>query len=225
MIKIIDNIIELKEEQLSEDSIKKLVKQAKEDDQAAIQVIIDKYYYLILSKCKTLFLKGGDKDDLIQEGLYGLYKAIRDYDIDKNTCFTTFAKLCIERQLITAVKRHDRQKHTILNDSISYDAPIYSNSNMEESNRSLIEALPGVNSHDTPEKIVISNHIFELLQDKIINTLSNFELDVLQEYLQGKSYEDMAKILNRSTKSIDNALQRVKIKTGDIFKEISFSVS
>ena len=150
---------------------------------------------------------GADREDIIQEGMIGLYKAIRDFRADKLSSFRAFAELCITRQIITAIKTATRQKHIPLNSYISLNKPIYD----EDSDRTMLDILSGTKITD-PEEVFISHELSDDLREKIQENLSDLESQVLLSYLEGKSYQEMAKELQRHVKSIDNALQRVKRK-------------
>ena len=181
-----------------------IVESARNGDKEALEFLIKKYKNFVRAKARSYFLIGADKEDIIQEGMIGLYKAIRDYKQDKLTSFKAFAELCITRQIITAIKTATRQKHIPLNSYISLNKPIYD----EESDRTL---LSGVKIMD-PEELIISREELKNIESKIGEILSDLEWEVLIYYLQGKSYQEIAVELNRHVKSIDNALQRVKRK-------------
>lgn len=183
-----------------------IVERAK-DDMEAQEYLIKKYKNFVKSKARSYFLIGADKEDIIQEGMIGLYKAIRDYKQDKLSSFKAFAELCITRQIITAIKTATRQKHIPLNSYVSLNKPIYD----EESDRTLMDVLSGVKVSD-PEELIISREELSSIESKIGEILSSLEWEVLTSYLQGKSYQEIALELDRHVKSIDNALQRVKRK-------------
>ncbi len=185
----------------------KIVESARNGDTEALEFLIKKYKNFVRAKARSYFLIGADKEDIIQEGMIGLYKAIRDYKQDKLTSFKAFAELCITRQIITAIKTATRQKHIPLNSYISLNKPIYD----EESDRTLLDILSGVKIMD-PEELIISREELKSIENKIGEILSDLEWEVLIYYLQGKSYQEIAVELNRHVKSIDNALQRVKRK-------------
>ena len=166
-----------------------------------------RYKNFVRLKTRSYFLIGADREDIIQEGMIGLYKAIRDYDEDKLTSFKGFAELCITRQIITAIKTATRQKHIPLNSYISLNKPIYN----EESNRTLLDVLSGVRVTD-PEELMISSEELYSMENKVVELLSDLEWEVFMAYLDGKSYHEIAVELDRHVKSIDNALQRVKRK-------------
>jgi len=185
----------------------KIIYDAREGDPEALEYLIKKYKNFVRAKARSYFLIGADKEDIIQEGMIGLYKAIRDYNEDKLTSFRAFAELCITRQIITAIKTATRQKHIPLNSYVSLNKPIYD----EESDRTLLDVLTGVKITD-PEELIIGREELQSIESKIGEILSDLEWEVLMSYLQGKSYQEIAVDLNRHVKSIDNALQRVKRK-------------
>ena len=172
-----------------------------------IEYLMVKYKPLVLSKTRMLFLSGGERDDLIQEGMIGLYKAIRDFRADKQASFRAFAELCVTRQIITAIKIATRQKHIPLNSYVSLNKPIYE----EDSDRTLLDVISGVKVAN-PEDMIISREEFSDIESKMNDILSDLEWKVLMSYLDGKSYQEIAAELGRHIKSIDNALQRVKRK-------------
>lgn len=184
-----------------------IVEKAKMGDPQAMEFLMTKYKKFVKLKARTYFLIGADKEDIIQEGMIGLYKAIRDYRKDKLASFKAFAELCITRQIITAIKTATRQKHIPLNSYVSLNKPIYD----EESERTLLDIISGVKISN-PEELIISSEELCLMENKIIELLSVLEWEVLVAYLDGKSYQEIAKKLHRHVKSIDNALQRVKRK-------------
>lgn len=184
-----------------------IVDLAQQGDQFAVEFLVDKYKNFVRTKARSYFLIGADKEDIIQEGMIGLFKAIRDYKLDKLTSFRAFAELCITRQIITAIKTATRQKHIPLNSYISLNKPIYD----EESDRTLIDVL-STTRITNPEDIIISREEFIFIEKKMGEILSSLEWKVLMAYLEGKSYQEIAVDLKRHVKSIDNALQRVKRK-------------
>ncbi len=173
----------------------------------ALEYLIIKYKNFVRAKARSYFLIGADREDIVQEGMIGLYKAIRDFRDDKLASFKAFAELCITRQIITAIKTATRQKHIPLNSYISLDKPIYD----EDSDRTLLDVIIGSKVTD-PEELVINKEEFSGLEDKMGEILSELEQRVLMLYLDGKSYQEIAVDLDRHVKSIDNALQRVKRK-------------
>lgn len=184
-----------------------IVMEAKNGSNRAQEYLISKYENFVKSKAKSYFLIGADKEDIYQEGMIGLYKAIRDFNPEKLTSFKAFAELCVTRQIITAIKTATRQKHIPLNTYVSLNKPIYD----EESERTLLDVLSGIKISD-PEELMISKEQMDYIEGKIEKVLSGLELEVLTSYLDGKSYQEIACDLERHSKSIDNALQRVKRK-------------
>ncbi len=184
-----------------------IVEFARLGDRTAEEHLINKYKNFVRAKARSYFLIGADREDIIQEGMIGLYKAIRDFKSDKLASFRAFAELCITRQIITAIKTATRQKHIPLNSYVSLNKPIYD----EESDRTLLDVLSG-NKVTDPEELVISREEFVDIEVKMGEFLSDLEREVLNAYLDGKSYQEIAVDLKRHVKSIDNALQRVKRK-------------
>ncbi|MDA8233913.1 MAG: RNA polymerase sporulation sigma factor SigH [Clostridia bacterium] len=184
-----------------------VVEFAKDGDNAALEYLINKYKNFVRAKARSYFLIGADREDIIQEGMIGLYKAIRDFRPDKLSSFRAFAELCITRQIITAIKTATRQKHIPLNSYVSLNKPIYD----EDSDRTLLDVISGSKITD-PEELIISREEFDDIEEKMGEILSSLEWKVLMSYLEGKSYQEIAVDLKRHVKSIDNALQRVKRK-------------
>lgn len=164
-----------------------------------MEYLINKYKALVRKKARVLYLAGGDQDDLIQEGMIGLFKAVRDYRADRSAQFSTFANLCIDRQLYHAVQSYNRQKHQLLNNSISLNS---------EEGESELRFL----SQESPETIVIEQEYAAQLEEKLKSQLSSLELQVMELYIGGRDYTEIASLLQRDTKSIDNALQRIRKK-------------
>jgi len=191
-----------------------IVKCAQDGSQLAIEYLLKKYKNFVQNKARSYFLVGADRDDIVQEGMIGLYKAIRDYRIDRLASFRAFAELCITRQIITAIKAATRQKHQPLNSYVSLNKPIYN----QESTRTLLDVLQG-EKLTNPEDLFISQEAYELLETSIKEMLSDLEKNVLLEYLKGKTYEEIAKALDRHVKSVDNALQRVKRKLEEFLEK------
>nr|WP_157338662.1 RNA polymerase sporulation sigma factor SigH [Paenibacillus lutrae] len=173
----------------------------------ALEFLINKYRNFVRAKARSYFLIGADREDIVQEGMIGLYKSIRDFRGDKLSSFKAFAELCITRQIITAIKTATRQKHIPLNSYVSLDKPIYD----EDSDRTLLDVICGSKVTD-PEELIINQEEFSGLEDKMGEILSDLERRVLMLYLDGRSYQEIAVDLDRHVKSIDNALQRVKRK-------------
>src|SRR5688500_984488 len=184
-----------------------LVAKARSGHERAVEALLNRYRHYARAKARTYVLAGADREDIVQEGMIGLYKAVRDFDIQKNTAFRAFAELCVTRQIITAIKTATRQKHIPLNSYVSLDKPIYD----EDSERTLQDVLTGGCATD-PEELYINREEHEDIEDKMAQILSELERKVLMLYLDGRSYQEIAVDLNRHVKSIDNALQRVKRK-------------
>lgn len=184
-----------------------IVAEAKKGNVRAQEYLINKYEGFVKAKAKSYFLIGADREDIYQEGMIGLYKAIRDFKADKLSSFKAFAELCVTRQIITAIKTATRQKHIPLNTYISLNKPIYD----EESDRTLMDILSEAKVAD-PEELIISREEMVYIQNEMEEVLSALEMEVLMSYIDGKSYQEIACDLDRHAKSIDNALQRVKRK-------------
>lgn len=180
---------------------------AKNGDKRSEEYLISKYEGFVKVKSRSYYLIGADKEDIHQEGMIGLYKAIRDFRPDKLSSFKAFAELCVTRQIITAIKTATRQKHIPLNTYVSLNKPLYD----EDSDRTLMDVLSEAKVSD-PEEMVISQEELKHIRKEIGQVLSSLEMEVLVSYLDGKSYEEIACDLDRHSKSIDNALQRVKRK-------------
>jgi RNA polymerase sporulation-specific sigma factor len=192
----------------SEGGDEDLVRCAREGDDRALAGLLDKYRGFARSKARSYFLVGADREDIVQEGMIGLYKAIRDYNPDMQTSFRAFAELCITRQIITAIKTATRQKHGPLNNYVSFSRPVLTD---DEGERCLGDMLPVVAVSD-PADLVISAERIRALQEHFDTVLSDLEAEVLRLYVDGKSYQEIAEVLQRHVKSIDNALQRIKRK-------------
>ncbi|MCI6870386.1 MAG: RNA polymerase sporulation sigma factor SigH [Selenomonadales bacterium] len=192
-------------DRLSDEEV--IVRIKDDSNDVALDYLINKYRNFVRAKARSYFLIGADREDIIQEGMIGLYKAIRDFRNDKLSSFRAFAELCVTRQIITAIKTATRQKHIPLNSYISLNKPIYD----EDSDRTLLDVLSGAKVTD-PEELVISREEFIDIEARMEDILSDLEWRVLMYYLDGKSYQEIAIDLNRHVKSIDNALQRVKRK-------------
>ena len=187
-----------------------LIALAKQGDPTSYDRLVRRYYGFVRLKASSYFLAGGDGDDLIQEGLVGLYKAIRDYRSDRESSFRNFAELCITRQIITAVKTATRNKHTPLNQYVSFSS---SPAGAGDGEPTLDEVLPGPAVHD-PVHQVISSEEIQALVACLSTDLSELEARVLALYLDGRSYEEIGERIDQDTKAVDNALQRVKRKVG-----------
>jgi len=180
---------------------------AQRGDNLAEEYLLNKYKNFVRSKARSYFLIGADHEDIVQEGMIGLYKAIRDFRTDKLASFRAFAELCITRQIITAIKTATRQKHIPLNSYVSLNKPLYD----DDSERTLLDVIVEGRAAN-PEELIISQEDMATINTRIGEVLSPLEQEVLQSYLDGKSYQQIAAELHRHVKSIDNALQRVKRK-------------
>ncbi len=183
-------------------------------DSVAVEFLLNKYKNFVRSKARSYFLIGADHEDIVQEGMIGLYKAIRDFRPEKLASFRAFAELCITRQIITAIKTATRQKHIPLNSYVSLNKPLYD----EESERTLMDVCAEGHTAN-PEELLISQEDLKGIYQKIDEVLSGLEQEVLAAYLDGQSYQEIAANLGRHVKSIDNALQRVKRKLEKYLEE------
>ncbi len=185
-----------------------IVRMAQQDgDGAALEYLLNKYKNFVRTKARSYFLIGADHEDIVQEGMIGLYKAIRDYREDRLSSFRAFAELCITRQIITAIKTATRQKHIPLNSYISLNRPIYE----EDSDRTLLDVITE-DAPSNPEEMLIDREDFSVIEGRIGSMLSDLEKQVLLRYIEGKSYVEISEEMNRHVKSVDNALQRIKRK-------------
>lgn len=187
---------------------------AQQGDTEASEYLLNKYKNFVRSKARSYFLIGADHEDIVQEGMIGLFKAFRDFRPEKLSSFRAFAELCITRQIITAIKTATRQKHIPLNSYVSFSKPIYD----DESDRTLLDVITEVKVTN-PEDVLIGQEDLSNIEEKIGEALSDLEWEVLTAYLEGKSYQEIAEDLNRHVKSIDNALQRVKRKLEKLMEE------
>ena len=209
------NMFSINENEYTQMTDEKLIENIKKDDQVALNCLMDRYNDIVNMKANKLFMIGAEKEDIIQEGMIGLYKAIKSFNTQKQNSFKTFANMCIERQLITAVKNSNRQKHIPLNSSISLNSAAYEdNEDMDKMDVLDIKAL------NDPSDIVADREYFECMENKIKANLSDFELQVLHEYEKGKSYADIAEKLNSKVKSVDTAIQRIRKKANKIKENI-----
>ena len=180
----------------------KLIENIKQEDQKALNCLIERYNEVVSMKANKFFMVGAEKEDMVQEGMIGLYKAVKSFNTEKQNSFKTFANMCIERQLITAVKNSNRQKHIPLNSSISLNAAAYDdNEDMDKMDVLDVKTL------DDPSDIIADREYFENIENKIKENLSDFELQVLYEYEKGKTYAAIAEKLNAKIKSVDTAIQ------------------
>ena len=183
---------------------------AKTGDTQAVEFLLNKYKNFVKAKSRTYFLIGAEKSDIIQEGMIGLYKAIKDYNPENGSSFRSFADLCITRQIITAVKTATRLKHLPLNSYVSL------NKNVDEENENtMIESLLEI-QHPDPEEIMINKERLNHLEKQLNDALSKYEIEVLKGYIKGKSYQEISMDLKKTEKSIDNALQRIKKKISSL---------
>ena len=195
-----------------------LIKQANAGNKEAINEIVSKYGETVNIKANKYYINGAEKDDLIQEGYIGLFKAIKNFKPEEENSFKNFANLCIERQMITAVKGSNRQKHIPLNSYISLNNSTYDNEDGEQEG-SLIDIL-SANTVEDPLETITKNEYYQNVETSINSSLSKFEKQVLGEYLKGKSYVEIAKDLKSDTKEIDNAIQRIRKKNEKKLKNI-----
>jgi len=189
-------------------SDEKLVLLSQQGNRAALDYLLDKYRVFVRNKSHSYYIAGADRDDIIQEGMIGLFKAIRDFRSGQSVSFKTFADICVTRQILTAVKNATRQKHAPLNSYISLYTPL---SEDDENNAMLMDVIGRSEAAD-PEEIIINKEYAGSLGIKMNQALSEFELRVLSHYLKGMSYIEIAKETGRDAKSVDNALQRIKKK-------------
>lgn len=194
-----------------------LIRNLRAGESEIMDYIINKYKFVVRKKAKAMYLLGGESDDLIQEGMIGLFKAIRDYDVNQESSFQSFADLCISRQMYTAIKLSQRQKHIPLNSYISLYAS--GDENSEEVKSPLIDQLQ-TEKESNPEKLFIDKEYAKTIEQALKDKLSDLENKVLYLHLMGEDYRTIAKLLDKSPKSIDNALQRIKNKVFDLLQNI-----
>ena len=185
-----------------------IISHIKEGDEQALSFLVEKYKDLVNSKVGKYFIIGAEREDIIQEGMIGLYKAIKGFDTCKQNTFKTFANICVERQLITAIKSSNRQKHIPLNSYLSLNTSAYDN---DGDGAELIETFNN-NTIEDPLDTIMKKEYFEEIQNTMHKSLSKFEEKVLERYMQGESYEIIAKKLDTPIKSVDNAIQRIRKK-------------
>lgn len=193
---------------MSDDELLELINKKDTD---ALDFLICKYKDLVNSKVNKYFIIGAEKEDIVQEGLIGLYKAIKDYKVDKQNSFKSFANLCIERQLITAIKSSNRQKHMPLNSYLSLNMPVYNNE--DENNETELLEIFNSNVVEDPLDTITKREYYSDVESVIDTSLSSFEKKVLNRYVQGESYVQIAEKLDAPVKSVDNAIQRIRKKT------------
>ena len=209
------NMFSINETDYTQMTDEKLIENIKNEDQNAFNCLVERYNDLVNMKASKFFMAGAEKDDMVQEGMIGLYKAVKSYVPQKQNSFKTFANMCIERQLITAVKNSNRQKHIPLNSSVSLNASAYDDN--EDVDR--IDIL-NIKTLNDPSDIIANQEYFKDIQEKIKENLSEFELMVLNEYEKGRSYAAIAEKLNAKTKSVDTAIQRIRKKANKIKNNI-----
>ena len=192
-------------ESMTDEEIVALAQQDGED--AALEYLLNKYKNFVRAKARSYFLIGADHEDIVQEGMIGLYKAIRDYREDRLSSFRAFAELCVTRQIITAIKTATRQKHIPLNSYVSLNRPLFE----EDSDRTLLDVITE-EAPSNPEEMLIDREDLSVIEGRIGSLLSDLEKQVLVRYVEGKSYVEISEEMNRHVKSIDNALQRIKRK-------------
>jgi len=184
----------------------------------AVEVLVQRYKYFVRSKVRTNFFVGADREDLIQEGMIGLFKAISDYDTSRKASFCSFASICIKGQISTALKTATRQKHMVLNTSLSLDKPVFDDGENKTSFVDILKLEPS----QGPEEQLIKQEKMTIMENILDSTLSPLESSVLELYLEGKSYHEISEKLNKPSKSVDNALQRIKKKLEGLYeKEIA----
>ncbi len=213
-MKLQDNDLKSKYDECSDDE---LIEMLRDGDLKVTEYLLDKYKNLVKSKARSMHILGADQDDLIQEGMIGLFKAIRDYDLGRDASFSTFANLCVSRQIYTAVSASGRNKHMPLNTYISFYSTIHDEDG-EALDVSLEDTLIGENSIN-PESMLISKETVEEIERWIEDELSGLEKQALELYLTGMGYVEIAKVLGRDEKSTDNALNRAKNKIKKLHEE------
>lgn len=191
-----------------------IVRRVQNGDMDAQDFLLNKYKNFVRAKARSYFLVGADREDIIQEGMIGLYKAIRDFDPERLSSFHAFAELCVTRQIITAIKTATRQKHIPLNSYVSLNKPVY-----EEDDQRTLQDVVAYSREQDPEELLIGLESRRNIQAKIDDSLSSLEREVLNSYLQDKSYQQIAEEMQRHVKCIDNALQRVKKKLEKYLEE------
>jgi RNA polymerase sporulation-specific sigma factor len=202
-------------------SDEELILRLRDGESAITDYIMNKYKNLVRNKAKTMFILGGDGDDLIQEGMIGLFKAIRDYDAGRDASFFTFADLCIMRQMYTAVQASGRKKHAPLNSYISiYEDRAGKNGMEDGKDAALVDVIEAGGAGNNPESLLIDRENVEDIERTIQRELSNFEKQVLDLYITGMDYTQIARVLGRDEKSTDNALQRIRSKLRRFVKKV-----
>ena len=205
------NMFSINENNYTQMTDEKLIENIKNEDNMALNCLMERYNEIVNMKANKFFMVGAEKDDMVQEGMIGLYKAVKSFDLEKQNSFKTFANMCIERQLITAVKNSNRQKHIPLNSSVSLNSAAYE----DNEDMAKIEILDAKEAND-PSEIIAEREYFKNIETMIKENLSEFELSVLYEYEKGKSYAAIAEKLNSKIKSVDTAIQRIRKKANKI---------
>ena len=190
-----------------------VAKLAQDGDSEAMAYLLNSYKTLVSHKCRPYFLVGADRDDIIQEGMIGLYKALREYDPSKSLSFSQYAELRIQNQVMSAVRATSRQKHIPLNYYVSLSTPVYE----DGASRTLMDTLVEQKNVD-PMELLIGQEDLDSIESHLMSLLSPLERDVFYAYVEGKSYQEIAKNLGRTTKSIDNTIQRLKFKLEDVLE-------
>ncbi len=195
-----------------------VIERIRQGDRQAVEYLMDKYKDLVRKRARTLFLIGGERDDLIQEGMIGLFKAIQDYLPERDSSFYHFAELCIARQMYTAIKSSNTQKNQPLNNYVSFDSPEYGENSQNPKLRGDSVFLKKISN---PEQFVLDKEYANVLEYELVRRLSDFEKQVLNLYMKDYSYYKISEVLGRDVKSIDNALSRVRGKVNDVLKDMS----
>ena len=195
-----------------------VIERIRRGDRQAVEYLMDKYKDLVRKRARTLFLIGGERDDLIQEGMIGLFKAIQDYSPERDSSFYHFAELCIARQMYTAIKSSNTQKNQPLNNYVSFDSPEYGENSQNPKLRGDSVFLKKISN---PEQFVLDKEYANVLEYELVRRLSDFEKQVLNLYMKDYSYYKISEVLGRDVKSIDNALSRVRGKVNDVLKDMS----
>lgn len=208
-----DNILQTYN-QMSDENL--IFEANKNQNNIALDCLIDRYKDIVNIKATKFFMVGSEKEDMLQEGYIGLYKAVKSYDVEKQNSFKTFAGLCIERQMITAVKNSNRQKHIPLNSSVSLNAGAYE----DDDDTEMLEVLDTRHTGEDPLDIVTRKEYFKNVENSMNSSLSDFEKKVLLHYQNGESYAEIAKHLESKIKSVDTAIQRIRKKAGKIKQKI-----
>jgi len=206
-----NNLFSIDDSKYSNMTDEELIESIQLDDKTALECLMKRYNEIVNMKANKFFMVGAEKDDMIQEGMIGLYKAVKSFNSEKQNSFKTFANLCVERQLITAVKNSNRQKHIPLNSSVSLSGTAF-----EDNEDTTIEEVLDMKTADDPLEIITRQEYYSNIQSKIDESLSDFELKVLERYKNGESYATIAQRLNTKVKSVDTAIQRIRKKANKI---------